>query len=197
VLAPFYDIVALPLIRARDRVVKVANIKSGSKILDVSTGTGQQTFAFAKRGYEVIGIDISEAMLNVAHKHNKYSHTKLEVGDATDLPFGDSSFDPSTVSFALHDMPLTIREQVLREMVRVTKLSGTVIIVDYALPQNKARSFFIYRLIRLYEGPYYAAFIKSDLASLLRIAGVEISRELPILLGAGKIILGMKGSTAP
>jgi ubiquinone/menaquinone biosynthesis C-methylase UbiE len=37
-----------------------------SKILDVATGTGKQAFAFAKRGYDVTGIDLSEAMLKVA-----------------------------------------------------------------------------------------------------------------------------------
>ena len=51
-------------------MVKFTKAQRGSKILDVATGTGKQAFAFAKKGYEVIGIDISEAMLNVAKKSN-------------------------------------------------------------------------------------------------------------------------------
>jgi len=66
ILAPFYDIVAAPFSSVRGRVVKFTKAQRGSKILDVATGTGKQAFAFAKKGYEVIGIDISEAMLNVA-----------------------------------------------------------------------------------------------------------------------------------
>jgi demethylmenaquinone methyltransferase/2-methoxy-6-polyprenyl-1,4-benzoquinol methylase len=121
ILAPFYDIIAAPFSGVRGRVVNFTNAQKGSKILDVATGTGQQAFAFAKKGYEVVGIDLSEAMLNVAKKKNKYKYTKFEVADATNLPFGDNSFDVSSIAFALHDMPLSIRKRVLKEMVRVTK----------------------------------------------------------------------------
>src|SRR5262249_42892054 len=111
----------------------------------------------------------------------------------TELPFGNNFFDAVTASLALHDMLLTIRKKVLYETVRVTKPRGKVIVVDYALPQNKVGRFLIYHLIRLYEGPYYAVFIKSDLQSLLRNAGVEIRREVPVVIGAGKVIIGVKG----
>src|SRR4030065_2967511 len=89
ILAPFYDIVTMPFSRVRDKVVNFTNVRNGSKILDGATGTGKQAFAFAKRGYDVIGIDLSEAMLNVANKKNKYGNVKFEVGDATHPPFED------------------------------------------------------------------------------------------------------------
>ncbi|RPJ68943.1 MAG: methyltransferase domain-containing protein [Alphaproteobacteria bacterium] len=108
-LAPFYDTVVIPFSGLRDRVVNFTNAQKGSKILDVATGTGQQAFAFAKKGYEVIGIDLSEAMLNVAKKKNKFRNVKFEIADATNLPFEDNSFDTSSISFSLHDMPLSIR----------------------------------------------------------------------------------------
>jgi 2-polyprenyl-3-methyl-5-hydroxy-6-metoxy-1,4-benzoquinol methylase len=47
----------------RGKVVDFTNPGSGSRILDVATGTGKQAFAFAKKGYDVIGVDLSEAML--------------------------------------------------------------------------------------------------------------------------------------
>jgi len=192
-LAPFYDIVTLPFSKVRDMVVNFTDARNGSKILDVATGTGKQAFAFAKKGYDVIGIDLSEAMLKVAHKKNKYGNVKFEVADATNLPFEDNSFDVSCVSFGLHDMPLTIREKALKEMVRITKTKGMIVIIDYALPKkNKARRFLIYHFINLYEGKYYSAFIKSDLETLLRKTGIEIKEELPVLLGAGKILKGIK-----
>ena len=77
----------------RGRMVNFIKARRGSKILDVATGTGQQAFAFARKGYEVIGIDISEAMLSVAKKKNRYKNAKFEVADATNLPFEDNSFD--------------------------------------------------------------------------------------------------------
>jgi demethylmenaquinone methyltransferase/2-methoxy-6-polyprenyl-1,4-benzoquinol methylase len=163
ILAPFYDTVVIPFSGVRDRVVNFTNVQKGSKVLDVATGTGEQAFAFAKKGYEVIGIDLSEAMLNVAKKKNKFRNVKFEVADATNLPFGDSSFDTSSISFALHDMPLSIREKVLKEMARVTKPKGIIVIIDYDLPKNKISKYLIYHFIALIEAEYYKNFIKSDL----------------------------------
>lgn len=191
ILAPFYDIVCLPISGIRDKAVNFTNAVNGAKILDVATGTGKQAFAFAKKGYEVIGIDISEAMLEVAKKKNKYRNVKFEVADATNLPFEDNSFDVSCVSFALHDMPLTIREKALKEMVRVTKTGGMFMIIDYALPKNRIGRFLFYQLIKLYEREYYIKFIKSDLAGLLEKTGIEIKEELPVMFGAGKFLKGI------
>jgi demethylmenaquinone methyltransferase/2-methoxy-6-polyprenyl-1,4-benzoquinol methylase len=131
-------------------------------------------------------------MLKVAIKKNKYENMKLEVGDATNLRFEDNSFDISCVSFGLHDMPLSIREKALKEMVRVTKIKGMIVIIDYALPKNKVGRFLIYHFVKAYEGKYYSRFIKSDLQALLRKTGTEIKEELPVLLGAGKIWKGIK-----
>ena len=191
ILAPFYDAIAAPFSGVRDKVVNFTNAQKGSKILDVATGTGQQAFAFAKKGYEVIGIDLSEAMLNVAKKKNKFRNVKFEVADATNLPFEDNSFDISSVSFALHDMPLSIREKVLKEMVRVTKPKGIVIIVDYDLPKNKIGKFLIYHFIALFEAEYYKNFIKSDLEALLNKNRIEIIEKYTVLSGAGRILKGI------
>lgn len=191
-LAPFYDAIALPILPVRKCVATLIPASSGSRILDVATGTGKQAFAFGRKGYEVVGIDLSEAMLQVAKKQNRYGHVGFARGDATRLPFAPNSFEVSCVSFALHDMPLSIREKTLTEMVRITKPGGAIVIVDYALPVSKIGSFLIYHLVRLYEGEYYTTFIKSDLRALLQAAGIEVRNELKILLGAGKILTGTK-----
>jgi ubiquinone/menaquinone biosynthesis C-methylase UbiE len=192
ILAPIYDFGTMPISGIRDKTADFTNAGIGSRILDVATGTGKQAFAFAKRGYDVTGIDLSEAMLKVASKKNKYENAKFAFADATNLPFRDSSFDISCVSFALHDMPLTIREKVLKEMVRVTKPEGMIIIVDYALPENKIGKFLVYHFVKIYESEYYSKFIKSDFKALLRESGIEIKEELPVLLGAGRILKGMR-----
>lgn len=189
--APFYNPIVAPLSGIRERVVNLTNAPKGSKILDVATGTGQQAFAFAKEGYEVIGIDLSEAMLDVAKRRNKYGNAKFEVADATNLPFGDNSFDVSSISFALHEMPLSIREKVLKEMVRVTKPKGIIVIVDYDLPKSKIGRFVIYHLIALYEPEYYKTFIKSDLESLFNKNGIKEIEKRTVLHGAGRILKGM------
>ena len=191
IFAPFYNVVVLPLSRTRDKVVNFTEAKAGSKILDVATGTGKQAFAFARRGYDVVGVDLSEAMLKIATKKNKYGNLKFEVADATNLPFEPNSFDAACVSFALHEMPFTVREKVLREMVRVTKPEGTIVIIDFALPKNRIGRFFIYQLVKLFEGEHYVKFMKSDLKVSIEQAGISINGELRILFGCGRIIKGI------
>jgi len=191
-LAPFYNIMTLPLVRVRNQVVDFAGAGKDSTILDVATGTGQQAFAFAKRGYDVTGVDLTESMLEIARKNNKAGFVKFEIADATHLRFEENSFDVSCISFALHDMPPNIREKVLQEMVRVTKPGGIIGIVDYDLPRNKIGRALIYRLITLYEGEYYKQFIVSDLNSLLRKTNVEVIERVSVLFGAGRIVKGIK-----
>ncbi len=191
-LASFYNILTLPLVRVRNQVVDFANAGKGSTILDVATGTGQQAFAFAKRGYDVIGVDLTESMLEIGRKHNKGGLVKFEAADATHLQFEENSFDVSCISFALHDMPPSIRGKVLQEMVRVTKPGGIIVIVDYDLPRNKIGRALIYRLISLYEGQYYKQFIVSDLNLLLRKTSVEAIERVSVLFGAGRILKGIK-----
>ncbi len=191
-LSSIYDIWTIPISGVRDKVVDFTDARKGSRILDVATGTGKQAFAFAKKGYDVVGIDFSEDMLKVANKNNKYENVRFEVADATNIPFGDKYFDVSCVSFALHEMPLAIREKVLKEMVRVTKPKGIIIIVDYALPENRIGRCLIYHFVKLYESKYYPEFVKSDLKALLRKLGMEIDIELPVLLRACKILKGIR-----
>ncbi len=190
--APIYDVVAIPFSRVRDKVVDFTKARNGSKILDVATGTGKQAFAFAKQGYDVIGIDFSEDMLKIARKKNKYKNVRFEVADAATIPFEDKYFDVACLSFALHEMPSNIREKVLLEMGRVTKPKGIIMIVDYALPRNRIGKYLIYHLVKLYESKYYPEFIKSDIKALIRKSGIELENELPVLFGAVTILKGIR-----
>ena len=173
-------------------MVTLTNASENARILDIATGTGKQALAFARRGYQVTGIDLSEAMLRVARKNNLHQRVQFEVGDATHLKFGDASFDVVCVSFALHDMPFSIRKKVIQEMARVVTPDGKIVIVDYALPKNRLGSFIFYHLVSLYEGEYYPGFIHADLKALLADAAIQTVTERPIVLGAGRIVLGKR-----
>ncbi|MEW6102022.1 MAG: class I SAM-dependent methyltransferase [Candidatus Omnitrophota bacterium] len=188
ILAPFYDFLTFPISGIRDKVANSADARFGAKILDVATGTGGQAFAFAKKGYQVVGVDLSEAMLKVAQRKNKYENVRFETADAANIPFEGGHFDVSCISFALHDMPAGVRGKVLKEIRRVTKPNGIIIIVDYGLPESGIGRALVYNLVKLYEGKYYREFIKSDLAGFLTMAGIEIKEELSVLLGVCKIL---------
>lgn len=184
----YYISVDLPALWLRDKVVSFVNAREGSRILDVATGTGGQAYAFAKKGYEVVGIDLSEDMLRVANKKNKHENLEFKVADATSIPHEDSSFDVSCISLGLHDMPLAIREKTVEEMARVTKPEGIIAIVDYALPKNKIGRYLVYRLIKSHETKYYPEFIDSDLKALLGKYRIKIEKEILIVLGCSRIL---------
>jgi len=70
----------LPLTGTRNKVADLIDEGNKIKILDVCTGTGTQAFAFAKRGYEVIGLNLSIEMLKIAEKKTEKIQAKAPEG---------------------------------------------------------------------------------------------------------------------
>lgn len=190
-LAFVYDPLTFVTFRLREMVVDFAGADMCEKILDVATGTGQQAIAFANRGYDVAGIDMSRDMLERARRKNRKRAVELMFADATLMPFADNCFDVSTVSFALHDMPEHARESVLSEMERVTKPMGRIVIVDYGLPPRTSftRQFW-YAFIRSYEGKYYPGFINTNLKAMLEKHGIRLDKKLSIAMGTIRLLKG-------
>jgi len=191
--APFYDAVVFPFRKLRPAVATAVDPGPRARVLDVATGTGAQAFAFAERTREVVGIDLSDAMLRIARRKNRFANVTFQKADAANLPFQDASFDASCVSFALHEMPGSVRERVVREMARVTRPGGSVTVVDYALPRNRVGRSLAYHLIKLYERDHYASFVRCDLAALLASAGIELLERRRALLGLAAIVTGRRG----
>jgi demethylmenaquinone methyltransferase/2-methoxy-6-polyprenyl-1,4-benzoquinol methylase len=124
--------------RWRRRAVDLAEIGPGSKVLDVATGTGDLAIEAASRGAEVIGSDFSEGMLERARV--KASAITFEQGDALALTYGDDSFDAATVGFGARNF--ADLEQGLREMARVVRPGGKVVILEITTPQKPPLSTF-------------------------------------------------------
>ena len=190
--APFYDIVTLPLRRLRKQVASTLPAGHALRVLDVATGTGAQARAFGEKAAEVIGIDLSDAMLRIARRKNHLPNVTFRHADAAELPFGDRRFDVACISFALHEMPRSVRARVVGEMVRVTKPGGAIVVVDYALPRNALARWLIYHVVKLYERDHYADFVRSDVRALLRDAGVEVQAQQAALGGLANIFSGSR-----
>lgn len=199
IMAPFYDFGTAVIGGVRERVADFALGSAGSgagkgaRVLDVATGTGKQAFAFARRGCDVVGLDLSPDMLRVAVRKNRYPNARFQVGDATALPFPDATFDIACISFGLHEMPTAIRERAVPELARVTRPGGMVLVVDYALPYNRLGRAVIYRIIKTYEGKHYVDFVHSDVAGLLAKNGINVVEKLRLLVGAAVALKGTKG----
>lgn len=192
VFAPFYDAVTVPLRRLRPEVAVLAAVGPGVRVLDVATGTGAQAIAFAERGGDVVGADLSPAMLRLARKKNHLPNLVFEQADAAALPYADGGFGVTCISFALHEMPGTVRQRVLAEMARVTRPGGKVVVVDYGLPHNAVARALFYRFVKLYEGESYAKFMKADLHAALEQAGLVVRDDRSALAGAARIIVASR-----
>ena len=190
--APWYDALVAPLRSFRRTVVKSAGLPAGAWVLDAATGTGAQARAFAEAGYQVAGIDLSGAMLRVARRKNRLPNLTFQRADATNLPFQGGTFDAACISFALHEMPKTVREKALVELTRVTKVGGTVVVIDYGLPRNPVWSRIVFELVKLYERDHYAEFVRSDLGASLRKAGIHTKRYRAALLGTVRVSTGAR-----
>jgi ubiquinone/menaquinone biosynthesis C-methylase UbiE len=192
--APFYDIIEWFVGGFRRKVVSMAGLRPGDRVLDVACGTGSLSFALESTGAAVTGVDISGHMLRVARKKLRRLERKRRVNltfiehDARQLPFPDANFDAATISFALHDMPQDAQVAVLREMKRVTKPSGSVIVADYRRPSNALGRTLAHLFISSYETRYYRQFVKRDLIQALLEAGLSVSEERRIINGMGRIL---------
>src|SRR5919205_1613687 len=83
--------------RWRERAADLAAVGPGKRALDVATGTGDLAIALRARGAEVVGLDFSDPMLELARR--KAPDVRFEAGNALDLPFDDAEFDAATVGF--------------------------------------------------------------------------------------------------
>ena len=121
----------------RKRVVKLLREKKPETILDIATGTGDLAIEMTAIGpKKIIGADISTGMLAVGRekiKKKKLDHIiELQEGDSENLPFEDNSFDAVTVSFGARNFANL--EKGLREMNRVLKPGGTLVILEFSQP---------------------------------------------------------------
>lgn len=111
-----------------------------ASILDVATGTADLAIRMAKDcpSSQIIGIDLSEKMLEIGKKKitNKQlgNRIKLQIGDAEQIPFPDSTFDAVTTAFGVRNFEHL--EQGLEEMFRITKDKGTVAVLEFSHPEK-------------------------------------------------------------
>lgn len=131
------------------------------EVLDLACGTGDLSIALARRlpeGSRITGLDLSEGMLAVMREKVAAAGLEDKVsasqGDGTALPFPDASFDAVTIAFGIRnfsDRPLG-----LREMLRVLRPGGTLVILELSEPENRLLRglyrFYILRVLPLVGG---------------------------------------------
>jgi demethylmenaquinone methyltransferase / 2-methoxy-6-polyprenyl-1,4-benzoquinol methylase len=144
----------------RRRAADLAAVGPGDRVLDVATGTGDLAIELASRvgpAGEVVGSDFSEEMLararekaarlsesaaraSAARAREKAPELRFEWGNALELPYADDSFAAATVGFGARNF--SDLEQGLREMTRVVRPGGRVVILEITTPARPPLSTF-------------------------------------------------------
>jgi demethylmenaquinone methyltransferase/2-methoxy-6-polyprenyl-1,4-benzoquinol methylase len=136
----------------RNKLLKHLPTKESINALDLATGTGDVALTLVKdsRIKKITGIDLSKAMVDIGiEKVKKKGLDKkifLMLGDGVNIPAGDKVFDLTTISFGIRNF--SDPEKSLRDIHRVLKSDGLLMIMEFAIPTNafiKAIYFFYFR----------------------------------------------------
>ncbi len=115
--------------------IAVSGAREGQKVLDIAAGTGDLTRAFARKvgpQGSVVHTDINEAMLRTGRDRLIDEGLALPtvICDAEKLPFPEAHFDIVSVAFGLRNM--THKDQALREMCRVLRPGGKLLVLEFS-----------------------------------------------------------------
>lgn len=197
----------------RKKAIKLLKPENPKTILDIATGTGDFALeALTLKPEKIIGIDISEGMLEVGRKKMKEKGVedtiKLELGDSENLHFADNSFDAVIAAFGVRNFENL--EKGLSEMLRVLRPGGSLVIIEISKPQmfpfkqvysiyfqtilpkigkliSKDNSAYTYLPASVQEFPYGDRFL-----SILNNLGFKQTQCKPLSFGISSIYTGKK-----
>jgi len=165
---------ASPTARSEDileRIVRAARPAASDNALDVACGPGTLACGLARLVRHATGIDLTPAMLEQARKTQAaqgIANVSWDQGNVTALAYADAQFDIVTCRFAFHHFPEPL--PVLREMRRVCRAGGRVVVADSAPRAGKDEAF--NAMERLRDPSHTRALPPEEMASLFLAAGL-------------------------
>lgn len=156
------------------------------RLLDVGCGTGRTLHQLARThpAMRLHGVDLSPAYIRHARKRlADVAELTLAVENAEALPWADATFDAVTSVYLFHELPRRVRRNVLREMLRVVRPGGLVVIEDSAQLADSAELAGILRGFPAeFHEPFYADYLEDDLAAALAEVGFAVESAEPHLV---------------
>lgn len=195
--------------RWRKRVAQFLPERSDLKLIDLATGTGDQVAALLNSPVSIqsiTGIDLSNEMLAIARKKIQQK-TEFFHADAENIPFSDASFDAATFSFGIRNVNNPLRS--LQEIHRILKSRGRCLVLEFSLPPQPIRPFYLLYLRHilprvgglLSKKPAAYRYLNQtieqfpsgkDFCSLMNQAGFTDLQAIPMALGGVTLYVGEK-----
>lgn len=221
-IADRYDLITRVLSYGMDgrwkrRLIRLAQVTSSDRVLDLATGTGDVAFAAAEAGaHTVVGLDITHRMLVLAHEKGAArasARVHWTVGDMIALPCPSASMTLVTTSYGLRNVPDL--DTAMTEIARVLVPGGRLLSLDFNRPDHPLvqRAYLAYlRLVgsalgRLLHGdPDTYRYIPASIARYpgahgvadrLRAHGFEGVRVVPVLFGLMTIHVARRPQPTP
>ncbi|MER7909678.1 class I SAM-dependent methyltransferase [Streptomyces sp. NPDC096068] len=139
----------------------------GSRVLDVGSGTGRPTAeALAGAGHEVLGVDVSPVMVELATR--QVPAASFRCADVRELPLDDASFDAVCVYFSLLQLDRREQADTVRRLVRALRPGGHLVLATVPLDVEGVDAVFMGQPVRV------TSFTAADLAAVAEEAGLDV-----------------------
>lgn len=159
-----------------DSLIEAIGASPEARVLEVATGPGHVAFGFAEECDQVVGIDITEAQLQIAEERKEdrgVENVHFKRGDAEALPYENDSFDVVVCRLALHHFEDPSR--VIEEMARVCRTNGTIAIDDINVSEFSARASYQNTFERLRDPSHVRALPLSEILALFSQSKIEVT----------------------
>jgi ubiquinone/menaquinone biosynthesis C-methylase UbiE len=148
------------------------------RLLDIGCGTGRTLHQLARAHpkMRLAGVDLSPAYIRLARKRlADVEELALTVDNAEQLPWADATFDVVTSVYMFHELPRNARRNAVREMMRVVRPGGLVVLEDSAqLSESPELATVLHDFPRDFHEPFYEDYLEDDLAALLAEVGFAV-----------------------
>jgi ubiquinone/menaquinone biosynthesis C-methylase UbiE len=160
------------------RVIELAKPRPGDRALDIATGAGHTALALAPYVAEVVAFDLTQQMLDETARNaaaRGLTNVITQQGAAEKLPFADSSFDIVAVRQAPHHYADI--HAAIREMARVVKPRGRVVIIDSRAPEAEELDLSFNHIEKLRDRSHVRNWKASEWRMMVQEAGLKILAE--------------------
>jgi ubiquinone/menaquinone biosynthesis C-methylase UbiE len=188
------DVMRRQIIPPISELVKQSGGADKVKLLDVGCGTGRtlHQLAITHPAMRLHGADMSPAYIKLARSRLEHVHElTLAVENGESLPWADGAFDVVTSTYMFHELPRNARRNVVREMLRVLRPGGLLVLEDSAqVSESPELEPVLQGFPQEFHEPFYADYLEDDLGAMLDEIGFDVKATEPHLVA--KVVIATR-----